>query len=75
MTQETKKEKGQFDWLFRVETFALMLVMAYYVVTEHREHLIEYADYLLFGVFVLLFVLIIWHFRQDSNIITKEKKL
>jgi hypothetical protein len=75
MTQETKKEKGRFDWLFQVETFALMLVMAYYVVTEHREHLIEYADYLLFGVFVLLFVLIIWHFRQDSNIITKEKKL
>jgi len=75
MTQEVPKEKGRFDWIFRVETFALMFVMAYYVITEHREHLIEYADYILFGVFVLLFVLIIWHFRQDSNIITKEKKL
>ncbi len=75
MTQEAKKENGRFDGLFRVETFALMLVMAYYVVTEHRDHLIEYADYLLFGVFVLLLALILWHFRQDTTSNTKEKKL
>jgi hypothetical protein len=75
MTQEAKKEKGRFDWLFQIETFALMFVMAYYVVTEHREHLIEYADYLLFGIFILLFGIMLWHFRKDSTITTKEKKL
>jgi hypothetical protein len=72
MTHDVQKKKGPFDWIFRVETFALILIMAYYVVTEHREHLIEYADYILFGFFALLFALIIVHFRQNTTSTTKE---
>lgn len=76
MTHDAQKKKGRiFDWIFRVEMFALILVMAYYVVTEHRAHLIEYADYLLFGIFILLFALILWHYRQNTTNTTKERKL
>lgn len=74
MTGVVQVKKGRFDWLFRIDAIALMGIMAYYVVTEHREHLIEYADYLLFGVFVLLFGITLWHFRQDTTSGTKEEK-
>lgn len=74
MTDKVQVKKGRLDWLFQIEAIAFMGIMAYYVVAEHREHLLEYANYLLFGVFVLLFGITLWHFRTDTTTKIKEEK-
>ena len=76
MVHNEQKGNSTVNWIIRVQMIAIFLIMAYYVITEHQEHLFQYAHYILFLVFFLLLGLILWHFQKDSarpNAIEPEK--
>lgn len=40
--------------IIKVVAFFSLVIIAFYLVTEHREHLIAYSSYIIFGVFILM---------------------
>lgn len=58
MGEDTQKRSRWFDWIFRMEGFALMLIVVYYLVVEHTAHLVEYAWLLTIFLFILVIVIV-----------------
>lgn len=40
--------------IIKVIAFFSLVIIAFYLVTEHRAHLIAYSSYIIFGVFILM---------------------
>lgn len=40
--------------IIKVIAFFSLVIIAFYLVTEHRAHLLAYSSYIIFGVFILM---------------------
>ncbi len=60
MDEGVPKKNRRSDWIFKAGGFALIMIIAYYLIVEHTAHLIEYGG--LFAFFLIILFLVIVRF-------------
>lgn len=54
MEDSPLNSKGRFEWTNRIALLFILAIVAFYLVTEHRAHLVAYSGTILFVIFILL---------------------
>jgi hypothetical protein len=71
------KEKKKVTWIFWLEVSVVLVIVAYYLITEHSAHLFQYGGYILFAACMVMLALIFFGFpdnNENQNESLQEKR-